>query len=196
MGIFEKGTESHKGQVITTTTHYWLDGMLEERATLWNPEKHETFSIQVGYYGIDGCNLCGMSAKLDLNEENYRDMVETFHKEAEEEYAKYLEDKQDEICKGRICKVVRGKKVPKGAILTVFWCGEKPTFRSRNYSWMHETELIAGCTDGNANTLWIKAAYLEPVDTVEIPTEEEKKNWIEDYVIRRFSNLNINYKSA
>jgi len=194
MGIFEKGTESYKGQVITTTTHYWLDGMLEERAILWNPEKHETFSIQVGYYGIDGCNLCGMSATVDLNTENYKDMLATFKKDAEIAFEEYLESRQNEIRKDRTAEVVKGKKVPKGTVLKVFWCGERPTYRSLSHSWMHETETIAGCFNENGEKVWIKADYLKTIDILPDLTEEEKKTWFENYLTKRFSNFDLIYK--
>lgn len=65
-------------------------------------------------------------------------------------------------------EVVKGRKVPKGTILNVFWLGEKPTYRARTLRnqgcrWANETETIAGCKNENDEVIWIKAEYLKYV---------------------------------
>ena len=67
-------------------------------------------------------------------------------------------------------------------MLEVFWVGEKETYKSRQYSWMHETEMIAGCYDENGNKVWIKAEYLKSIDQIKSPNAKERKKFIKAYI--------------
>lgn len=40
MAIIKDGVKTFEGAVIKLREHYWLDGMLEEYATVWDMESH------------------------------------------------------------------------------------------------------------------------------------------------------------
>lgn len=65
-------------------------------------------------------------------------------------------------------EVVKGRKVPKGAVLKVFWIGERETYRTRTLKrqgcrWANETETVAGCYNENGEKVWIKTDYCKYV---------------------------------
>lgn len=122
---------SHVSEVIDIYTHCWLDGMDEEYAVVWDMQEHTEKSITVGYYGIDGSNLAGGSAKIDASVDVVRDMRRTFKREAVNAFVKSVLDYKQEIRKGSHAVVVRGRKAPKGTKLDVFWVGDRETYQSR-----------------------------------------------------------------
>jgi hypothetical protein len=65
--IIDNGVESYIGCVYGRKDHWWLDGMLEVFAEVWDSEKHESKMIQVGYYGADNCNLTGRNSKKTID---------------------------------------------------------------------------------------------------------------------------------
>jgi hypothetical protein len=154
----------------------WLDGMLEVHADVWDAEKNRIESVQVGYYGSDGCNCMGdISADIDATEETKRAVRRHLKKLAIEKYCDSLAEKKGKIEKGIDAEVVRGRKVKKGTRLEVFWVGEKETYKSRQYSWMHETETIAGCHTEDGDTVWIKAEYLKRLTPFETPNSKKRR---------------------
>lgn len=66
-------------------------------------------------------------------------------------------------------EVVKGRKIPKGTILNVFWIGERPTYktktlRNRGCRWANETEEVTGCYNKNGEKVWIKVDYCQYVE--------------------------------
>lgn len=190
MAITNKnGETSYIGQVIRITDHMWMDGMLDEYAVVWDMDEHTTKHIQVGYYGCDGQNMMDTNAKVDMTAEVARDIKRTLKRESYRAFEKSVNDYKKEIRKGSNVEVVRGRKVAKGTKLNVFWVGEKETYKSRQYSWMHETELIAGCYNEAGEKVWIKAEYLKVTDTFKSPNRHEREKFIKDYVRRHYSEI-------
>lgn len=65
-------------------------------------------------------------------------------------------------------EVIKGRKVPKGTVLKVFWIGERETYRTRTLKrqgcrWANETETVAGCYNENGEKVWIKSEYCKYV---------------------------------
>ena len=191
MAIYFKNEEPYVGRVLYTTEHMWMDGMLEESAVVWDMEKHTTKHIQIGYYGCDGTNLAGGRATIDADEETITDILHTLKADACKAFARSVTEYKQSIHKGSNAVVVRGRKVPKGTRVKVFWIGEKATYRSRRYSWMTETETIAGCHDEDGNKLWIKAEYLQPTDVLKSPNAKERKKFIQNYIREQAKALRI-----
>lgn len=186
MGITNsKGETRYNGAVIGEEEHMWADGMLEVWTVVWNMETHSTERISTGYYGSDGCNLCeNMEVVFGLSTEVSRDILRTLKKEAVKAFCNSVVEKKEAIEKGIKAKVVKGKKVPVGTELDIFWVGEKETYRSRQYSWMHETERIAGGHDADGNVVWVKAEYLKNITPLKSPKAAERKKFIKAYVVR------------
>lgn len=191
--IIRNGEVEYAGQVIYTYEHYWLDGMTEEYAAVWDFEEHEVRSIPIGYYGSDGCNLYGaVKVSIDPSEAVVRDILRTLRRNAAKAFCDSVIEYKTGIRKGTHAEVVRGKKVPKGTKLEVFWVGERPTFRSRGYSWMNETETIAGCYDENGEKVWIKAEYLKNIDPIKSPCAAERRKFIKAYIRRNIRDYKMN----
>lgn len=187
----EKDEVSYIGSVLKIEEHMWMDGMLEENAVVWDKDTKEIKYVKVGYYGMDGYNLCGCHAVVDADMETIHSVLKMLKGEAINQYAQSVTNYKQEVRKGRNVEVVRGRKIPKGTKLNVFWVGEKPTYRSRNYSWMNETETIAGCFDENGNKVWIKAEYLKPIDLIQSPNAKERDKYIKNYIKKNASRYNI-----
>lgn len=179
---FRNEPETFKGAVLNIEEHYWMDGMLEETAVVWDSEKQQIDRIQVGYFGCDGQNLCGCGYETDATPETWRQVLRYLRPMAEQAFARSVTEYKNSIHVGTHAEVIRGKKVPKGTKVEVFWIGEKETFRSRQYYWMHETETIAGCYDEAGNKLWIKAEYLKNVDPLKSPNAKEREKFIQWYI--------------
>jgi len=189
MAVYMDGKESYKGQVIKIDTHMWMDGMEDEFAVVWDMDEHNTKRIQVGYYGSDGRNLMDGYAKADMSVEVKKDILRTLKKEAKADFANSVVKYKREIRKGSNVEVIRGRKVKKGTRLEVFWVGDKETYRSKQYSWMHETEKIAGCYDENGEKVWIKAEYLKVIDKIESPNAYQRNQYIKESVRKMYINL-------
>lgn len=184
--IEKNGEKLYVGATIGERSHYWMDGMEEVTAYSWDGE--QIVSTIVGYYGNDGQNLCGCRWSVDATEEVLRAVRDYLLPTAEEAYRKVVQAEREAIRKGRKAVVVRGKKVKKGTEVEVFWVGERETYQSRQYSWMHETEEIAGCYDSDGNKLWIKTEYLKNLTPVEEPDEIEHREWIKGKLTQLFRN--------
>lgn len=178
------GEVTYKGATFAESEHFWLDGMLEVFAHSWDMEKHEIVIETVSYIGIDCRNMCDTSFKIDINEETARDMIRTIKRHAVEVFAKSVLEEKRRIAKGRNCVVVRGRKVPKGTKINVFWVGERPTYRSRNCAWSNETETVAGGYTEDGMKVWIKADYLEVIDKIKSPDRRNRDRFIKEYVRR------------
>lgn len=178
MAIYKDGKVMYKGQVYKTSERYWLDGMLSKYAYVWDIEKHENKVIEVGYYGIDGTNLAGMEADVDICQEVARDMIRTLKISALNSFCASVVAKKKRVEPGINAVVVRGRKVPKGTEVSVFWVGERPTYTGCG------TEEIAGCKDAAGNKLWIKAEYLKVISKIKSPRPSERKKYINHYVER------------
>lgn len=190
MSIFIKGEESHKGHVIGHDYHMWLDGMEDEFALVWNMEDHKVERIQVGYYGSDGRNLMESHAVVDATEEVKRDIIKTLRHNARISYARSVLDYKKEIRPGSNVRVVRGRKA-KGKELEVFWVGEKETYISRQYSFMHETETIVGGMTPHGEKVFVKAEYCEVTDDIASPSAKERKKFIENYIAKERSAYGV-----
>ena len=185
MSVYRDGEESYRGAVIKFYEHMWMDGMLDEFAVVWDVETHEEKHIHIGYYGSDGCNMDNARAKIDLDVETAKDMLRTFKRDSWYAFAQSVNDYKTEIRKGSNVVVSKGRKVKPGTKLEVFWVGERPTYMSRQYAWMHETEMIAGCYDENGEKVWVKAEYLTVVDKIKSPSATERKKFQKAYVEKR-----------
>ena len=179
-----KGNVKYAGATFAETEHFWLDGMLEVMADSWDIEKHEIVSEQVGYYGSDCRNMCECSWDIDITTDVARDMIRTYKMKAYADYAKFVADEKKRPVKGRHCEVIRGRKVKKGTRVTVFWIGERPTYKARTCSWVHETETICGCHDEAGNKLWIKAEYLKVLDVIKSPSAKDRDKYVKAYIRR------------
>jgi len=189
MAVRFKNDISYVGAVLNIESRMWMDGMLEEIAVCWDAEQHDIKRINFGYYGIDGTNLAGGVAEIDATPETWRQVINYLKPSAVKAYVDGVIKFKNEIAVGTHVEVVKGRKVPKGTKLEVFWVGEKPTFRSRNYSWMNETETIAGCYDTDGNKVWIKAEYLKNVDPIQSPNAKERKKAIHAYIDKMAKSL-------
>ena len=187
------GEIAYVGATFAETEHFWLDGMLEVFAESWNMETHEIVSTQVGYFGIDCRNMCSCEWKIDISAEAARDMIRTVKASAAKAFAKSVIEEKQKIAKGRNCVVVKGRKVPKGTVVNVFWVGERPTYRSRNYDWMNETETVAGAYTEDGKKVWIKADYLKVIDGIKSPDRRNRDLFIRNYVER---NVPWNVRNA
>lgn len=190
MAIKDKnGNKTYVGAVIGSRTHCWLDGMVDEFAIVYDEEANEIKEVQVGYYGLDGYNFYDTTFEVDLTTDNARKVIKKMKSDALIEFAHSVIKEKKAVKKGRVAEVVRGRKVPKGTRLEVFWIGERPTYRSRQYSWMNETETIAGGYDSDGNKVWIKAEYLKNITEIKSPTAAERKKFIQAYIARNDMTL-------
>ena len=179
---YNNNTESFEGAVIRLDGKYWLDGMVERWAICWDIENHCTRQITYDYNGLDGRNLCNMDADVDLNTETARDIIRTIKADALESLAEHIRTESRRIRKGDTTTVIRGRKVKRGTILNVFWVGEKETYLSKQYSWMHETEEIAGAYTEDGQKVWIKTEYLQRLTKDTPMTKKERKSYIKEFI--------------
>lgn len=177
------GTRMYEGRTIETREHYWSDGMLSEYAVVWDIEKHEYKIVSVGYYGSDGYDFIGTRVKIDVSVEVARDIIKTTKENAKRDFCGSITEKKNKIEKGIIAEVIRGRKVKKGTILSVFWVGERPTYTG------YGTELIAGCKDSDGNKVWIKAAYLKNITPIKSPNRKEREKYIKWYINKNVSKI-------
>lgn len=187
MSVKIEGKEKYIGAVIGTKAQYHYDGMTDEYAIVWDMEKHSMDLVHVGYYGSDGYNFVDATCNVDLSVEVARDIIRTFKSEALDAYADSVVAEKKAIRKDRMAEVVKGRKVKKGTILKIFWVGERPTYRSRMYSYINETELVAGGYDEDGNKIWIKADYLKNLTIIKSPVAAERKRFVDEYVKRHVS---------
>ncbi len=180
------GTILYQGAVLDTNEHYWLDGMLSEYALVWDMEKHQYETVSVGYYGADGRDFIGTKVETDLSTEVARDIIRTLKHRAYEDFCLSVIEKKNSIEAGITARVVRGRKIPKGTILNVFWVGERPTYTG------YGTELIAGCRDENGNKVWIKVEYLKNISPLKSPNAKERGKYIKWYIKKNAGNMVMN----
>lgn len=186
---YGNGERAYEGAVVRLDEKHWMDGMISEYAIAWDMDEHEFKTIEVGYYGCDGRNLMGKCATVDVSTEVARDILRTMKSRAVNAYCKEVQSEKDAIKAGREAVIVRGRKYPKGTRVSVFWVGERETYMSRQYSWMHETEKVAGCHDEDGNKIWIKAEYLKNITKVDTPSAADRRRFIRDYVRRAAGDL-------
>ena len=65
-------------------------------------------------------------------------------------------------------EVIKGRKIPKGTILKVFWIGLRDTYKTKmlkkqGCKWANEKEEVAGCYTENGDKVWIKTEYCKYV---------------------------------
>lgn len=183
MAITKNGVTEYEGAVLGEYEHMWMDGMLDVRATVWDMERHCTREVQTGYYGSDGCNLIGaVKVVVEVAPNIARDIIRTKKREAVKCFCQTVQEYKAGIRKGTKAEVVRGRKVKRGTVLDVFWVGERETWKSRQYEWMHETETIAGAYDAEGNKVWVPVEYLKSLDPLKSPCAAERKKYIEAYI--------------
>lgn len=186
MSIIKNGVETYAGAVVEIWDHMWMDGMLDEFAKVWDAETHEFKNIQIGYFGSDGRNLMeSEKVTIDISTDIARDIIRTHKRSARVSYCKSVTAHKEAIEVGIKTIVVRGRKVPKGTVLDVFWCGERPTYTG------YGTELIAGCFDKDGNKVWIKAAYLKNISPIKSPSAKERKKFIKNYINKTLPKIVI-----
>lgn len=195
MAVYMNGQETYKGAVIGESEHMWMDGMLEVFAVVWDMDNHELKHVQTGYFGSDGRNMQDAWSKVDLTSEVLRDMLRTWKQAGLRDFARSVIEYKNTVRKGQRCEVVKGRKVKKGTQLEVFWVGERETYKSRQCSWMHETETVAGCYDENGEKVWIKAEYLHPIDAPKSPSANERRKYVRAYVLKQAQNV-LGYDKA
>lgn len=183
----------YNGRIYDTSTRYWLDGMVSEYIHVWNIETHKSEQIQVGYYGVDGYNLAGDCGdyEIGVTDEVKRDILRTLKNSAITAFCDSVINHKREIHAGDIAEVVRGRKVAKGTVITVFWVGERPTYHKSYYDGAINTELIAGGHDANGAKIWIKAEYLRNINPPKSPTASERKKYIKEYVKKGAKAFNL-----
>ena len=169
----------------------WMDGMEDVFAVVWDSEEKTIKDIQVGYFGADGRNLMGVNWEIDATDETKKAVLKWLKGEAVKAFEESVIAYKNGIRKGSHVEVIRGRKVKIGTPLEVFWIGERPTYRSLQYDWMHETETVAGCYDANHNKVWIKAEYLKPTDIIKSPSAEERDKFIKAWVADNARSYNI-----
>lgn len=194
MAVIFKDKIMYEGCVLCIREKYWLDGMLEKWALCWDDEKQTIEDVTFGYYAIEGSNLAGGSAKVDATKETWRKVIRHLKPQAIRDYAQSVIDYKREVRKGSHVKVIKGKKIPKGTELEVFWIGEKPTFLSMRYEFIRETEKIAGCYDRLGNKIWIKAEYLMVTDEIKSPNRHERKKYIDAHINEALKRLNAPFQ--
>lgn len=196
MAVYMNGQETYKGAVIGEREHMWMDGMLEVFAVVWDMDNHELKHVQTGYFGSDGHNMYEDAwSKVDLTSEVLRDMLKTWKQAGLMDFARSVTEYKNTVRKGQRCEVVRGRKVKKGTQLEVFWVGERETYKSRQCSWMHETETVVGCYDENGEKVWIKAEYLHPMDAPKSPSANERRKYVRAYVLKQAQKV-LGYDKA
>lgn len=183
MALIKDGIVSYAGAVLETWDHYWADGMVEETALVWEMEKHEYKTVKIGYYGADGHDFIGIQAEVDVSEEVARDILRTLKVEALQSFCRSVKEKKERIEPGIQAMVIRGRKIPKGTELEVFWVGEKPAYMG------YGTEMIAGCKDKEGNKVWIKAEYLKNISPLKSPKAAERKKYMKWYVKKNAGDL-------
>lgn len=183
MALIKNGVVSYAGAVIDTWDHCWADGMVEETALVWELEKHEYKTVQIGYYAADGHDFVGIKAEIEVSMEVARDILRTMKTSALQSFCRSVREKKERIEPGITAQVVRGRKIPKGTVLEVFWVGEKPTYTG------YGTEMIAGCKDKEGNKVWIKAEYLKNITPLKSPKAAERKKYMKWYVERNAKRL-------
>lgn len=177
------GSILYQGAVVDTSEHYWLDGMLSEYALVWDMEKHQYESVSVGYYGADGYDFIGTKVEIDVSTEVARDIIRTLKQEAYKDFCRSVVEKKNRIEAGITARVVRGRKIPKGTELEVFWVGERPTYTG------YGTERIAGCKDKDGNKVWIKAEYLKNITPLKSPKAADRKKYLKWYIQKNVKGL-------
>lgn len=192
MSIKKNGIEEYIGCVISTSDHMWADGMLEETAWVWDMETHEYKGVMVGYYGADGCNLCGgVKVTVDLSEEAKRDILRTIKRtSALKAFERSVIATKTAINKGTHAEVVKGRKVAKGTKLEVFWVGDRLTYRGMKCGF-EDYETIAGCYDEDGNKVWIRVDYLKNIDPIKSPSATERKKFIKAYVANTARSMGV-----
>lgn len=190
MAIYDKNDNiTYAGCVIGEKSHMWMDGMEDVFAIVWDDTERVIKYIKTGYYGADGQNLMQMEHEVDVTPETARKVLKHFKAEAVKACADSIMESRMRIEANTTAEVIRGRKVKKGTKVSVFWVGEKPTYRGRQYDWMKETEAIAGCYDENGNKIWIKAEYLKRLDLPKMPNAKERHKFIKSYVERKAREL-------
>ena len=95
---------------------------------------------------------------------------------AYKDFCQSVTEKKNRVEAGITARVVRGRKIPKGTELEVFWVGERPTYTG------YGSEMIAGCKDKEGNKVWIKAEYLKNITPLKSPKAAERKKYMKWYV--------------
>ena len=177
MPITRDGKTTFAGAVIRVRERVWLDGMTEEWADVWNGSHEE--SIQVAYYGCDYRNLMegDITASPDLSPENARAILRSRKADARKVFSACVRLWKKSVQAGDQAVVIRGRKIPKGTILSVFWVGE------RENRFTGEMEKLAGCYDSTGRKIWIKAEYLQPQTSRKNPSAKERKAFMNAYIM-------------
>lgn len=194
MAITKDGKTTYVGKVLYEREKYWLDGMLEVWAGVWDDEEQKVKTITVGYYGSDCCNMTGCDWEIDATDDTKRAVLRKLKEEAWGFYCKAVIEKKNAIEKGITAEVIRGKKVAKGTILKIFWVGKRETYRSRLYTWMNEYEEIAGGIDQDGNKVYVKTEYLKNIDQIKSPCAAERKKFLKAWVKNEAANYGIYVK--
>ncbi len=134
---------------VVAVEHYYFDGLTDYWTMVWNPE---TLVVEHGtgcHYGVAVDAPAWVVAFYTIAKAIARN-----EKAAREAHSKALAASDNESVRpsrGKLVQVVRGRKVPKGSVGTVFWLGEN------KWGWSVGMELPSGervfTSSGNVEVL-------------------------------------------
>lgn len=123
-------------------------------AVVWDAEKQEVRNIEYDTTRFAG----GGWAKIDATKETVLQVYRHYKKEAKKSFDEFSNPRQaKEIKKGDTVRIVKGYKVKKGTVCTVFWAGK----RWNCYSRMNEDRLGV---EVNGERVFIAAENAEVID--------------------------------
>jgi len=169
----DNGT-THEGLVMDTYTRcdrVMSDIYSDERyASVWNPEKNRVEAVHLG--GAFELNTKSGDAVVDILPkylEIHIGQVEADQKAREEAYRKRMAEEAHKRAldahnapeKGKVMRVVRGRKVPQGTTGKVFWIGD-----GRVGLALSDEKDERGW---HKDVAWVNAAYLENTEPFQYP---------------------------
>lgn len=127
--------ESVKGRVVAVENYYY-DGLNDSWVMVWNPETLEVEHGPACGYGVQVDGPAWVVAFYTIAK-NVR-AREAAAKAAAVQAAAEAESEAKRVAWGKVVEVVRGRKVKKGQLATVFWVGES------QWGWRVGLELASG----------------------------------------------------
>lgn len=121
---------------VVAVEHYYYDGLTDFWVMVWNPE---TLTVETGppcAYGTAVDAPAWVVAFYTIAKAIERDQAAA--RKAAAEAARRAENEARRPGRGKLVEVVRGRKVQKGLVATVFWYGET------RWGWSVGLELASG----------------------------------------------------
>ncbi len=159
---------SHKGLVIGVGEHNHYDDS-DFYAVVWNPEKKRPEEIE---YATTRAWTYPNHAEADATPEVQQAYVD-YVKEVERKNALFkAHEEEHAVHKGKMVKVVRGRKVPIGTTGTVIWEGSTsyaPARGPRSPSWYQPEVQRVGIKTADGTVYWTAGTNVEVI----LPTKHE-----------------------